>query len=354
MNIRPQSRFLTAIGIIELLFACFLALLNVAEAQYGFSTTDEVGKLYVLNVWGTNASDYHNFLGCMENQFDSSMWGSGLKPDSKQYDSVNDKTVKINFCEKFITLSGENATNKNVLETCSRIGKEAKKNDVIFVYMCCHAKTARLNEDNKRYHILFPGIKNLSEMQDNDNGIKRSDILQALNPGSHRLVVLITDSSARSIESPVDFPTSMTPSSIWMFQNNRLWLLLRTNTGLIDWNSTSPFGGYDNKGELAAFYQPYSIFDQSFFYAFEGIDTDIRSISTSEFFNGLKEKLSTKFQHCKNNNKTEYGVEIVKTGCSAFDNQPTQTLFDFKGLGYVTDNNEMEELDDDNDTSLRY
>ena len=306
----------------------------IKKAQKEASTTDEVGKLYVLNVWGTNASDYKTFMNSMKGDFETSMWGSGLKPDSEEYDPVKEQNVKVNFCEEFITLSGEKATNKNVLETCRSISKKAKKNDVIFVYMSCHAKTAKLDGDNKRYHVLFPGIKELSEMENNENGIKRSDIIQALNPDKHRLVVLITDSSARSADSPVLFPTPMSPSSIWMFQNNRLWQLLRTNTGLIDWNSTSPFGGNDKQGELASFVRFESIFDHAFFYAFEGIDPKISRISTSEFFNGLKEQLAAEFKTCKKDDGR------IKTDCAAFDNQPTQTLFDFKGLGYVIDNND--------------
>lgn len=376
--VRITAVLLSGIAILfssaNLLFAA--APQNNSTSTKNTSAANAVGKLYVLNVWGTDAEDYKNFLDCMASQFDPSMWGSGLKPDS-EYPGENGPGKKVGFCAEFITLFGKDsyekekkgranfiangivkdysdqidiATNKNVLDKCRYIGQKAGKNDVIFVYMCCHAKTAKLDGDNKRYHILFPGIKKLSEMENNENGIKRSDIIKALNPEKHRLVVLITDSSARAVDKPVQFPVPYTPSSIWMFHNNRLWLLLRTNTGLIDWNSTSPFGGFDKQGELASFYQPYSIFDQAFFYAFEDIDPNINSISISEFYKGLKEQLSSKFLYYSKTDKTEYGSEIIKTGCAAFDNQATQTLFDFKGLGYVIDDKIGSNIDNDKST----
>ncbi|MBQ3348904.1 MAG: hypothetical protein IJG38_00770 [Thermoguttaceae bacterium] len=363
------SHQIKELGILCVIVSCFSSFLTAAEKA---PSAETVGKLYVINVWGTDASDYKNFLDCMANQFSPTMWSSGLKPDS-EFPGNSKPGSKINFCAEYITLLGkasferENqsrekmnssgivkdfsnetigiATNENVLEKCRYVSQKAGKNDVIFVYMCCHAKTAKLDGDNKRYHLLFPGIKDISEMKDNNNGIKRSDIIQALNPEKHRLVVLITDSSAREIDKPVQFPKSFGPSAIWTFHNNRLWLLLRTNVGLVDWNSASPFGGYDKQGELAAFYQPYSIFDQSFFYAFEEIDPDVKSISISEFFNGLKEKLALKFKYFKKNDKSEFGSEIIKTGCAAFDNQQTQTLFDFKGLGYAVDESDENNSD---------
>lgn len=371
MRLFPQIKAYAIISVFTLFFICS-AFLTAAEKTENAPSAEAVGKLYVINVWGTDANDYKNFLGCMVNQFNPSMWGSGLKPDSV-FPDRDERGSKVNFCAEFITLLGKDSferekekreklnaldavkdysnesidvsTNKNVLEKCRYVSQKAGKNDVIFVYMCCHAKTAKLDGDNKRYHILFPGIKDISEMEDNNNGIKRSDIIQALNPEKHRLVVLITDSSAREADKPVQFPESFSPSSIWTFRNNRLWLLLRTNVGLVDWNSTSPFGGFDKQGELAAFYQPYSIFDQSFFYAFEEIDPDVNSITTSEFFIGLKEKLASNFSYYKKNDKTEFGSEIIKTGCAAFGNQPTQTLFDFKGLGYVVDKSDENNTD---------
>lgn len=308
-------------------------------------SANKVGKLYVLSIWGTNASDIQKSLTDIQNRFEIGLEVCGLTRDSR-YNA--DK-----FVQEFISLSGDKASKKNVLDTCKSIGKQAQKNDVILVYMCCHGITKRLDGDNKRYHVLFPGIKTVDQMQNiEEYGILRSEILEALNPESHRLVVLLTDAGTREndeqvlIFKPQDdglivdffFPYLRNPPS----EDNPIRTFLSTNTGLVDWNSTSPFGGKDGLGEQSPYYQNFHIYQGVFSDELSTFAVnDKKCFSKSRFFNELKTRLAKAFERrTEDIDPKEVDPRFyfpMKERNSIFKNQTTQTLFDFNGQGYVTD-----------------
>lgn len=309
-------------------FVCFSAIVDA----------DEAGKLYCLEVWG-GGDDMAQYVAVCQFHYFFIKQRTGISKTSMSRESDY-----VNFCSEEIILAKRNEsrfTNDDVLEACRYFGQKAGKNDVIFVYMCCHAKTARLDGDSKRYHVLFPCINDVSDMDNFKNGIKRSDIIKALNPQAHRLTVLITDASTCDKDNsakPVKryFPLDR---GIGFFGNNRLITLLQTNTGLIDWNSTSPLGGLEKQGEYISIYQfgrggsfdsapsPRNIFMEAF-QSYSCGEPDKKSISAQEFFVGLKKELAEEFDQSKNN--------VNESDKATYSNQPTQTLFNFKGLGYVT------------------
>lgn len=329
---------------IAILFS-FTNLLFADAPQKKSSTTEEVGKLYVLSVWGTNAEDIHDSVETIQNRFKYAMEAGGL--------NLKSQSDPDNFVQEFIMLSGKDAAKDNVLKTCRSINKKAQKNDVIFVYICCHGITKRINGDNKRYHILFPGVKTSAQMQNiKEYGILRSEILEALNPDKHRLVVLITDAGTRdNDEQIIKYPGD--PKAFACYdpgylmreeaEQNLLRNFLRTNTGLIDWNAASPFGGKDGQGEQSPFYRMAQVHEGVFFSALMSLTLDDkRSLSKAKLFKELNNRLNKSFKFISDSNSI---LDDVKNSNPIFSNQPTQTLFDFKGRGYVVDKTDNDSID---------
>lgn len=333
MNNYFQFRFFTAIACV-MLFASFTTFVNAAQSDNDSSASNLVGKLYVLSIWGTNADDLHNSLEQLQHRFVFTMQVSGLNLES-EFDP--DKFVK-----EFVLLSGDKASKQNVLETCRSISQRAQKNDVIFVYMCCHGITKCIDGSNKRHHVLFPGIKSVDQMQDIEKyGIIRSELIKALSPEKHRLVALITDAGTRSQDEQVITRQPDNPNVVVCYdpgylrrkpsELNPLRIFLQTNSGLVDWNSTSPLGGKDGQGEQSPLFQMAQEHEGVFFMSLMSFTIENNNpISKAAFFNDLKNRLS-------NNYEFNAKIEDNKKSNAIFTNQPTQSLFDFNGQGYVTE-----------------
>ena len=312
----------------------------------------DVGKLYVLTVWGTNAEDLRKYGVYFKEAFDRSMWTAGIGPYNNSVNTQGENTIdpvtnqrmdRVDFLAYYKSLSGNEASNANVLRYCREISQRAQKNDVIFVYFCCHGNTMNINGDNKRYHVLFPEIYGRDEMSRAENGITRTDIINALNPDAHRLTVLITDTcTKRQDQFTENVPYRLPSPALMGPQVTNLWLLLRTNKGFINWSSTSPLGGFDEDGELSIILpptgpvnsdgrvtgMPFGVFYSAFHYAFR--PNTGNSLSSSEFFYNLREAQYSAYQEAKQN----AGRSARRS--DMFRNQNTQTLFDFKEVGYVT------------------
>ena len=302
---------------------------------------NNLGKLFVLSIWGTNAN---KDLSILQKAFDQKMSLSGLNLDSN-FDPDG-------FVADYITLSGNKASKKNILEACRSINRRAQKNDVIFVYICCKGLMKELHEnDKKRYHVLFPEIKSAKQIENvNDYGVLRSDIIKTLTQNDHRLVVLITDADTTheisaimcdedsSDSVPIAPAAGSCNDSYYFFTpsstDSRLRVFLRTNIGLIDYNSHSPSEGLWGIGGVSVFTKnsqgmPNSPFFNAFMTSF--ILTDKTSMPKSEFFNDLELNLSE-------NANFDRPFPFRSTKLYRNPEDPvSQRLFDFKGLGYVID-----------------
>ena len=382
----------------------------------------QIGKLYVLTVWGTNSEDNKGFYAHFANEVRVSMqsfgmcpvWnqtGGGGIPYGQPIDTSDPENTALKaslktldetpetfigeenaFCAEYITLKGDTATNENVLEKCRYISQKAQKNDVIFVYMCCHGNTKTIG--NQRHHVLYPAAVDTTDLEDIEKGLKREDIVQALKENEHRLTVLITDSCARRQDQSALLardryqfarPCAAAEGAILTC---RLEMLLRTNTGFINWNSAAPKGSINDEGEFTFYYQPVkdpdgkdlesngivvggeptgSFFGPWFEYAFNIVNirakypykivdlekdapsdneqaddqnviipdeaqrqTIIASnrLETSRFFEELKAKVRDNYADWKRDPQ-------ITTDLNEIVSQPTQTLFDFEDKGYV-------------------
>ena len=294
------------------------------------------GKLFVLSIWGTNAN---KDLIILQKAFDKKMSLSGLNLDSK-----NDPD---NFVADYKTLTGNDASKQNILKACRSINQQAQKNDVIFVYICCKGAMKQLHEnDNRCYHVLFPEIKTAKQTENiNDYGLLRSEIIGALTQQDHRLVVLITDADTtqeiRVIENdenssgniPEESKDVSIDDSYYFFSpsstDSRLRVFLKTNVGLVDYNSNSPYEGQWGMGGENVFTKntqglPNSPFFNAFMTSF--ILTNETQIPKSTFLNDLELNLS------ENAN-----LGIPNSNRSSED-PISQRLFDFKGRGYININ----------------
>ena len=300
---------------------------------------NSLGKLFVLSIWGTNAN---KDLSILQKAFDKKMSLSGLNLDSN-FDPDN-------FVADYKTLTGNEASKKNILEACRSINRQAQKKDVIFVYICCKGLMRQLHEnDNRSYHVLFPEIKSAKQTENiNDYGILRTEIIEALTKNEHRLVVLITDAdttheiSAIMSDDDSSDSVSIAPAagscddSYYFFSpsstDSRLRVFLRTNVGLIDYNSNSPFEGLWGMGGVSNITRnsqgmPNSPFFNAFMTSF--ILTDKTSMPKSEFFNNLELNLSE-------NANFDRPFPYKNTGpYRSTEDTISQRLFDFKGQGYI-------------------
>lgn len=298
-----------------------------------------LGKLYVLSIWGTNAS---KDLSVLQKAFDKKMSLSGLNRDSN-FDPDG-------FVADYKTLTGNEASKKNILDACRSINQQAQKNDVVFVYICCKGLIKQLNENDKRsYHVLFPEIKSVKQIENvNDYGVLRSDIIASLTQNEHRLVVLITDADATHVKSaimcdedssdsvPIASAAGSCDDSYYLFSpsstDSRLRVFLRTNVGLVDYNSHSPYEGLWGTGGVSVFTKnsqgmPNSPFFNAFMTSF--ILTDKTSMPKSEFFNDLELNLSE-------NANFDRPFPYKNLGAYRSTEDPiSQRLFDFQGRGYI-------------------
>lgn len=313
-------------------------ILSVTKSDNMAVSVNETGRLYVLSIWGTNANKE---LKTLQKLFDKRMTLSGL--------NLNSKNDPDDFVADYKMLIGEEATKKNILDACYSINMRATKNDVIFVYICCRGLMKKLNKnDNRTYHFLFPEIKNVEQLDNiDDYGISRSAIINALTKNEHRLVVLITDADTTGEKSFIHCDENEqegetlnseavdNDESFYYFSPTltdcRLRVFLRTNVGIVDYNSTSPYEGFGRSGGVNAFFSnsqgmPNSDFFSAFMSCF--ILTNKTHISKSEFINDLKLNLSENNYDCSR-------VHINS------DDIIGPRLFDFKGLGYIIDNSDV-------------
>lgn len=337
----------------------------------------DVGKLYVLSVWGTNDEKTGPTCKRFEQTFNSSMNKAGLTRTNN----------KGNFVAEYKTLDGDNASKDNIIENCRSIHQKAGKDDVIFVYINCHGDTRRLKkEDQERQHILYPQMKYSTDINENFDkfALLRSDIINALSPNDHRFVVLITDTCASLFETKVkslveNVADDPAPACEAGSNNNAACdpvpqntdslfrIFLRTNKGFVNWNSASPVGGVNNQGEnsweslinntaCGTFFNPFV-----YFINYQEI-VDLR-ISTSYYFNRLKSATAENFVQLKKRGlMLKYSIlpedksnikKIKKDLMSIESDQATQTVYDFGDSGTVREdkNRDWENEDEEEDSS---
>ncbi len=315
-------------------------------------TADPTGKIYILNVWGTTNYEIGTSLQVMEKRFASVMSNQGLGEYSEEVG-------------EYITLDGNpgrpKASKDNVLAQCRYLSEKATENDAIFVYIACHGSTKEIVE-GQREHVLYPGVVTASDGKNRFEkfGLLRSDVIKALNANKHRLVVLITDScsvkehiasevldspliksfakrSAYELEAAYDESQSDTDITQSYLKN-----FLMNGEGFVNWNSCSPVGGNKREGEesIAIVIKDGEVFSP-FFEAFLETSTyQVRyneRVSRDNYFVGMKKLLSRNFNNMKKG-QTKWGdYKYLKMAIQNQISQNTQTLYDFKESGVVTE-----------------
>ena len=318
-------------------------------------TADSTGKIYILNVWGTTNYDIGTILQVMEKRFSDVMSNQGL--------GENNEDVG-----EYITLDGNpghrsRATKDEVLEQCRYLSQKATENDAIFVYISCHGSTKEI--DGQREHVLYPGVITATDAKNRFDrfGLLRSDVIKALDVNKHRLVVLITDScsvkeqiASEVLDSPLiknfaamkaydlEATYDASLSDLTDVPQSYLKNFLMNGEGFVNWNSCSPVGGNKREGEksFAILLEDGDVFSPFFEAFLESSTYQIRyndRVSRNNYFDGMKILLSRNFSKMKKGGQIKWGdnkILSLNNVEKAID-QNTQTLYDFKESGVVTE-----------------
>lgn len=314
---------------IGLLFGlAFLGMLEPAMAERN-------PKIHVLFVWGTNATDTRQ--NCLQSRetFENCMADMGIRSGGK-------------YIASFTSLSGDDAHPKKILEHCQRMAQEAGPDDALFVYIlshgcCVYPKNAPETKENL-INVLSPAAADGAHMNLREVSIKRSSIIKAMKSGSHRLNVLITDSSScifasssngaeslsfnyndRSIDSVLELCSQYDDDSSSDSVNSLMSILLNCR-GTINWNSTSPFGGHSQTGEIAIGNNEGTLFTQAFIKVAGKRMKSSSQPSVDAFFNQLGSSLFDTFKEAKRNARNTAGFIIFID-----QSQQTLTVFDDNG-----------------------
>ena len=315
---------------IGLLFGlAFLGMLEPAMAQ--------APKIHVLFVWGTNATDTRTNVEVSKRNVEDAMRNIGIREGGK-------------YIASFTSLSGDDAHPKKILEHCQRMAQEAGPDDALFVYIlshgcCVYPKNAPETKENL-IHGLSPLASDAEHMNLRVVGIRRSSIIKAMKSGSHRLNVLITDSSScffesssngaeplsfnyndRSIDYVLELCSQYEDDSSSDSVNSLMSILLNCG-GTINWNSTSPFGGYSQIGEWSIGNNEGTLFTQAFIKVAGKRMKSSSQPSVDAFFNQLGSSLVDTFKEAKRN-------AFSTVGSIVFMNQSRQTLTEFDDNGCV-------------------
>jgi len=223
-------------------------------------------KIHMLFVWGTKATDTQLATKISAGHIDD-MLGIPVnwEPDLTEGFWWGDNL------KTYLTLDGDDATPQNIIDACRQLARNAAPNDAVFVYILCHGASVYEDEDTDkttRIHALSPIAETAENMDLRTTGIRRSTILQAMKSGptAHRLTMLITDSCSALRTEPLKLerPQQELPEAVPMDGGPApiLVSLLLSARGTININSSNPFDGSMNRGELALGWVPSSEYVQ--------------------------------------------------------------------------------------------
>jgi hypothetical protein len=103
------------------------------------------GKIHMLFVWGTKATDTHWATKISQAKIEQMFKEIGLTKNSPQVGT-------------YLTLDGNNATPQNIINACRQLAQNARPNDAVFVYILCHGASVVEDGDTTgtRVHALSP------------------------------------------------------------------------------------------------------------------------------------------------------------------------------------------------------
>jgi hypothetical protein len=220
-------------------------------------------KIHMLFVWGTkDAGIYHSTKISQKKIFKAFPYYNGSGFDLPLED--DDDFKRSPYIANYISLEGDNAHPKKILDACRQLSNAAGPNDAVFVYILCHgAQTTDEEYTNqpKPIHVLSPVAESPKNLDLKTIGIRRSSIMRELKLKPHRLNMLITDSCSTEdvggwIPNAPDERHKVGPDVIPALKK-----ILLEGRGTLNINSTDPRAN-NGMGELAMGWFPSDNYDR--------------------------------------------------------------------------------------------
>lgn len=188
-----------------LLTCAFLAVVATVMALRP-APSCAIGNIHIIIVRSTTVPEMRKAGDIWRERLEETLT-SGKTPDFWRYEipgafesATNPGGLGRNDVETFIVLEGMDADPERITKVCYEVSQKAEPDDAIIVFVMSCGAFVRGNDGVSR-HALAPVAEDVDDLKVTRAGILRGTIITALQSKLHRLVALITDSSATLLTS---------------------------------------------------------------------------------------------------------------------------------------------------------